>query len=728
MNRRMDGMMVAVGAIISCTGLIVLAVSGLFWLNSIGAGYWLGWGNLFVFCGGWWLAWLWTRPGTTIPAPDWAVPPHFLPRDREAWQRLQELAHQPPVALLEGTFADAPMVAAFHEAWGRIEAPYRIGNHPAWSAHTAAEWTTALRAILERLARRSHILLGPLLSLRIDRWLLAWRTGMLAGRYGAIAWLPGLILAPLDTVIRFVAGLLLRKPAEQGVRREAVSALWMLVIRDAGVVVIDLLAGRLAGKSEHYTSLIEPMAPIGGRVRVWRPILLGATQAVPLGIVVVAGMAALVPHGIWCPIVPVVMLLAGLGIFVSGARQWLFPPLPQINGRVEAESHIEETLGNNSAFLAGITSVNGLLRFVSDMDRAVSKAMTGNATGWKSRSSQELIGACRDMTDRMEDLIRRALPGSRHLSLAHWIAAGGWLGWLSKLAGGGMPYAGAMRGTGGVAGLFAAWAGGVIRRQADSTLREALSRATVRILADVLMDLHAGRWQGEFAVGPKHVVVQPVLMIVGQSGSGVSTVVEELKQYPELQGWEIQESSSLWAVSHAESSADAVSSLIARADVVILVTRAMTAARDADVQLLDGLDALLGERRIRPPVLGLLTGIDLVPPALEWNPPYPTVGGVSRKELGIQACVDSARQALGDRVDEWIPTGIRNGVTWGFSDGIVPWLGACIDRAHGVRVARELLLESEKNGWMEVPLQAKHGARTAWSFFLRGWKKPAQTS
>jgi hypothetical protein len=83
---------------------------------------------------------------------------------------------------------------------------------------------------------------------------------------------------------------------------------------------------------------------------------------------------------------------------------------------------------------------------------------------------------------------------------------------------------------------------------------------------------------------------------------------------------------------------------------------------------------------------------------------------------------------LGDRVDEWIPAGVRNGVKWGYSEGIVPWIAARVDHAHGVRVARELADESVGNGWMEMPLQATHGARRAWSFFLRGWKKPGQSS
>jgi hypothetical protein len=168
--------------------------------------------------------------------------------------------------------------------------------------------------------------------------------------------------------------------------------------------------------------------------------------------------------------------------------------------------------------------------------------------------------------------------------------------------------------------------------------------------------------------------------------------------------------------------------LIARADVLILASRAVSAARDADIQLIDRLYAKLGEARVRPAVLGVLTAIDLVPPVMEWSPPYGASDGGGRKALGIQACLESARQSLGNRVDEWIPAGVRNGVKWGYSEGIVPWIAAHVDHAHGVRVARELAEESVGNGWMEMPLQATHGARRAWSFFLRGWKKPGQSS
>ncbi|MCY2947482.1 MAG: hypothetical protein NTZ71_04820 [Planctomycetota bacterium] len=728
MNRWIDTAMIALGTFLACIGLATLAVSGVIWLNSIGIGSWLGWVNLVVFCGGWYLAWRWTRPGATIPAPDWTVPAHFLPRDRETWNRLRELAQHPPEALLDGVPAGPAMVAAFQKEWELLEAPYRADGKPAWSAHTVAEWTTALRAILERLARRSHLLLGPMLNLRIDRWLLAWHAGILAGRYGSVAWLPGLILAPVDTAIRFVAGIVLRRPAEQGVKREATRSLWSLFVRDMGVVLIDLLAGRLTGPADRYASLVEPMAPITGKIRLWRPIVLGLTQSIPLIVVFVSGMVHLLQVGIWAVVISVLILLIGLVLFVVGCSRWLLPPVAIKDGREQAKHCVETILAREERALAGIANLEELLQFVFKLDCAVSEAMTGSPAGWKSRSALELVGACRDLTDRLEDLVRRALPGSRHICLSDWMAAGGWLGWLGRVSEGGTQLVSAFRGGGGLTGLALAWAGGVIKRQADSTLREALSRATGRMLADVLLDLHSGRWQVEFLVRAKTDVIQPVLMVVGQSGSGVSKIVEELKQFSQLEGWEIRESSSLWTPGHSESGIDAVSSLIARADVLILASRAVSAARDADIQLIDRLYAKLGEARVRPAVLGVLTAIDLVPPAMEWTPPYGASDGGGRKALGIQACLESARQSLGDRVDEWIPAGVRNGVKWGYSEGIVPWIAARVDHAHGVRVARELAEERIGSGWMEMPLQATHGARRAWSFFLRGWKKPGQSS
>ncbi len=728
MNRWFDIAMIVLGSFLVCSSLLTLGVSGLVWLNNIGIGSWLGWVNLFVFCGGWYLAWKWTRPGTTIPAPDWTVPAHFLPRDREAWNRLQELAQNPPAALWNGDTDTQSMLAILKKEWATLEAPYRIGGNPAWSAHTLAEWTTALRAILERLARRSQMLLGPMLTLRIDRWLLAWHAGILAGRYGAVAWLPGLILAPVDTVIRYVAGMVLRRPAEQGVKREATRSLWSLAVRDTGVVVIDLLAGRLAGSADRYAALVEPIAPIAGKIKILRPIILGATQAIPLGIVLASGIIYLSHFGIPVAIIPVLLLIIGWLFFVAGCSRWLLPPVAVKDGREKATQCVESILAREGNALARMTTPEELLLFVLKLDCVVSETMTGSRLGWKSRSGFELVGACRDLTDRVEDLVRRALPGSRHICLSNWIAAGSWFGWLGRMSEGGTQLANAFRGGGGLTGMALGWAGGVITRKADSTLRDALSRATGRMITYILLDLHSGRWQGEFLVRAKHDIIQPVLMVVGQSGSGVTTIVNELKRFSQLEGWEIRESSSLWMPGHSEAGVDAVSSLIARADVVILASQAMTAARDADIQLLDQLNDKLGATRIRPPVLGVLTAIDLIPPALEWSPPYEINEGGGRKDAGIRACLESARQSLGDRVDEWIPAGIRNEVKWGYSEGIVPWIAACVDRAHGVRVARELVEESKRNGWMEMPRQASHGAQRAWSFFLRGWKKAAQSS
>ena len=129
MSRWIDTAMIALGTFLACIGLATLAVSGVIWLNSIGIGSWLGWVNLVVFCGGWYLAWRWTRPGATIPAPDWTVPAHFLPRDRETWNRLRELAQHPPEALLDGVPAGPAMVAAFQKEL-KLPARHCSGDRP----------------------------------------------------------------------------------------------------------------------------------------------------------------------------------------------------------------------------------------------------------------------------------------------------------------------------------------------------------------------------------------------------------------------------------------------------------------------------------------------------------------------------------------------------------------------------------------------------------------------
>jgi predicted GTPase len=132
-------------------------------------------------------------------------------------------------------------------------------------------------------------------------------------------------------------------------------------------------------------------------------------------------------------------------------------------------------------------------------------------------------------------------------------------------------------------------------------------------------------------------------------------------------------------------------------DLLILATHARNPARQADVDLLKHLQAWFAERPDlkMPPVVAVLTQIDLLSPATEWLPPYNWHRPERLKELQIGEAVAAAREQLGDAVTAIIPVCGAPGKVFGIQEELLPEIVRQLGEARAVALLRCLRAEAD---------------------------------
>src|SRR5439155_26585623 len=126
-----------------------------------------------------------------------------------------------------------------------------------------------------------------------------------------------------------------------------------------------------------------------------------------------------------------------------------------------------------------------------------------------------------------------------------------------------------------------------------------------------------------------------------------------------------------------------------------LVLHAHDPARQADVKLLQSLDNYLRSRPDlkMPPVLGVLTHIDLLSPVMEWSPPYDWLAPQRPKERNIHDGIVAAKVQVGSQLIDIVPLCLAEGRVYGVSDWLIPRVVESLDEARAVSLLRCLYAE-----------------------------------
>jgi predicted GTPase len=170
----------------------------------------------------------------------------------------------------------------------------------------------------------------------------------------------------------------------------------------------------------------------------------------------------------------------------------------------------------------------------------------------------------------------------------------------------------------------------------------------------------------------------------------------------------------------AEDQLRATEDAARRSDVLLLVLHARNPARQPDRALLQALERWFAARPDLkvPPVLGVLTHIDLLSPALEWVPPYNWQQPQKPKERQIEQAVSAVREHLGKHLVGVVAVCTAAGKEYGVSDGLLPALAELLDEARAVALLRCLRAEADTGKVRKVFEQllsaSKAGAKVLW--------------
>src|SRR5437870_5406015 len=95
-----------------------------------------------------------------------------------------------------------------------------------------------------------------------------------------------------------------------------------------------------------------------------------------------------------------------------------------------------------------------------------------------------------------------------------------------------------------------------------------------------------------------------------------------------------------------------------------------------------------------PPILGILSHIDLLTPAVEWAPPYNWTNPQRPKEHQIHQAWEAARNQLGQFLVGIVPLCTAEGKVHGVDEWFLPTLAELLDDAHAVALLRCIRAET----------------------------------
>lgn len=153
-----------------------------------------------------------------------------------------------------------------------------------------------------------------------------------------------------------------------------------------------------------------------------------------------------------------------------------------------------------------------------------------------------------------------------------------------------------------------------------------------------------------------------------------------------------------------------------QSDLLLLVVQARNPARKADLAMLQSLEkwfASKPELKL-PPVLGVMTHIDLLSPAMEWSPPYDWANPQRTKELQIRDAWATLQEQLGQHLVGIVPVCSAPGKVYGVQEALLPSVVGFLDEARAVAMLRCLRAEVNTGKVRKVFQQLlETGAQTA---------------
>ena len=259
-----------------------------------------------------------------------------------------------------------------------------------------------------------------------------------------------------------------------------------------------------------------------------------------------------------------------------------------------------------------------------------------------------------------------------------------------------------------------------------------LAKAYVREVGRAAIDLYGGRLKVSAAEIEAHVtkssrgqlesaavrVSEPLrILLVGQTGVGKSSVVNALLDAAEAPVDVLPVTTDFAAYRLAYEGLPAallvdspplkedgegleqIMDAALNADLVVWVTSAARADRHADRVALDAFRRHFEQRldRHRPPVIVVLSGIDLLRPFREWSPPYDLRDESSPKAASISAAIVAVAQDFAFDVGHIVPVSVRPDAVYNV-DALWAKIMEVVPEAQRARLVRTMA-DLRQGGW-----------------------------
>ena len=150
-----------------------------------------------------------------------------------------------------------------------------------------------------------------------------------------------------------------------------------------------------------------------------------------------------------------------------------------------------------------------------------------------------------------------------------------------------------------------------------------------------------------------------------------------------------------------------------RADLILLVISAVNAAREPDRRLLEKLrDHFAARPELRPPpIIVVLTHVDLLRPRREWTPPYNIEAPDSPKARALRGAVDAVAAALGLIPELVLPVCLLPERLYNVEEVLVPLLVETLPEAKRTLLLRSLKTLRQQEQWELLGRQARAAGR-----------------
>jgi len=163
----------------------------------------------------------------------------------------------------------------------------------------------------------------------------------------------------------------------------------------------------------------------------------------------------------------------------------------------------------------------------------------------------------------------------------------------------------------------------------------------------------------------------------------------------------------------ADQGLDEAEAELLRSDLILLVCSATSAARQADRQLVDNINALFQCRPdlIAPPLLVVLTHVDQLRPLREWDPPYNIAQPQRSKEQTIRGAMEATAEDLGIDASDVIAVNLQPDQIYNIEEGVIPAILGKLDHAQRVKYLRCLRELKREDHWNRLREQAWKAGR-----------------